>query len=60
MITPPRIRGLVDNLERAVRMQIYAKPADKRARKNDVLQAKMDLLRAFAVVAEKPASRLTP
>ena len=56
MSTPPRIRGLVDKLERAVRMQIYAKPADKRARKNDVLQAKMDLLRAFAVIADKPTT----
>jgi hypothetical protein len=53
-MTPPRIRGLVDKLERAVRMEIYAKPADKRSRKNEVLEAKMELLRAFAIIAKSP------
>jgi hypothetical protein len=55
-MTPPRIRGLVDKLERAVRMEIYAKPADKRTRKNEVLQAKMELLKAFAIFAQRPVN----
>lgn len=51
MSTPPRIRGLVDKLDKAVRMEIYAKQADKRSRKHEVLQAKMEILKAFAVVS---------
>lgn len=50
-MTPPRIRGLVDKLERAVRMEMYAKGPDKRARKHEVLEAKMALLKAFALVS---------
>lgn len=50
-MTPPRIRGLVDGLERAVRME-YRSPKDQRSvRKQDTLAAKMRLLRAFAVVS---------
>lgn len=52
MSTPPRIRGLVDGLERAVRMQIYAKREDKKQRKHEVLQAKMAILKAFAVLSQ--------
>ena len=33
MSTPPRIRGLVDRLEHAVRMHMYAKRDDKKQRK---------------------------
>jgi len=53
-MTPPRIRGLVDKLERAVEFKMRAKPADKAARKHDVLVAKMELLRAFEVVSGGP------
>lgn len=53
MNTPPRVRGLVDKLERAVRMEIYAKPEDKRARKSEVALAKVELLRAFALLSIK-------
>jgi hypothetical protein len=37
-------------------MEIYAKPADKRTRKNEVLQAKMELLKAFAIFAQRPVN----
>ena len=50
-MTPPRIRGLVDKLERAVELKVRAKPADKPARKHDALTAKMNLLEAFSVVS---------
>lgn len=50
-MTPPRIRGLVDRLERAVEFKMRAKQADKAARKHDVLTAKMELLRAFEVIS---------
>ncbi len=50
-MTPPRIRGLVDGLERAIRME-YRSPKDQRAaRKKETLAAKLRLLNAFAVVA---------
>lgn len=51
MSTPPRIRGLVDGLERAVRMEIYAKRDKKRERKNETLKAKLALLRAFSILS---------
>jgi len=50
-MTPPRIRGLVDKLEHAVRMHIYASSKAKPTAKAEVLKAKMDLLRAFALVS---------
>jgi hypothetical protein len=53
MSTPPRIRGLVDKLERAVKMQLWAKQSEKSARKADVLSAKMDILKAFALLSPK-------
>jgi len=51
MSKPPRIRGLVDRLERAVRMKIYGKPEDKKQREHEVLEAKMAILRAFALLS---------
>lgn len=50
-MTPPRIRGLVDKLERAVEFKMRAKHEDRAARKHDVLVAKMELLRAFEVIS---------
>lgn len=50
-MTPPRVRGLVDKLERAVRMEIYAKANEKHKRKHDVVMAKIELLKAFAVIS---------
>ena len=52
MSTPPRLRGLVDRLEKAVRMEMYAKKEDKRKRKHEVLEAKMAILRTFAVLSQ--------
>ena len=60
MSTPPRIRGLVDRLEHAVRMQMYAKREDKKQRKQEVLQAKMALLRAFALLSQPSAQQSDP
>lgn len=57
MSTPPRIRGLVDGLERAVRMYMYAKREDKNQRKQEVLQAKMAILRAFAILQTPPREK---
>ncbi len=51
MATPPRIRGLVDKLERAVRMHCHARKDTKAARKQEVTTAKLELLRAIAIVA---------
>lgn len=51
MSTPPRIRGLVEKLERAVILQYRAKPADKTMRKQEVLTARLNVLRAFAMIA---------
>lgn len=59
-MTPPRIRGLVDKLDRAVRLEVYAKPAEKRARKNETLKAKMALLRAFALISRPSNNKLIP
>lgn len=50
-MTPPRIRGLVDRLDRAVRLHMYASAQAKPEAKDAVLKAKMDILRAFAVVS---------
>ncbi len=50
-MTPPRLRGMVDGLERLVRMEIYAKPEDKRMRKHEVLMAKMRIIKAFAALS---------
>lgn len=55
MSTPPRIRGLVEKLERAVILQCRAKPADKAMRKQEVLTARLNVLRAFAMIAAAPA-----
>lgn len=54
-MTPPCLRGLVDKLEKAVRME-YRTPKEQRAtRKQQTQEAKMNLLRAIAVIAmEKP------
>ena len=60
MSTPPRIRGLVDRLEHAVRMQMYAKREDKKQRKQEVLQAKMAILRAFALLSQPSAQQSDP
>lgn len=60
MTTPPRIRGLVDQLDKAVRMEVYANPADKRARKNETLRAKMALLRAFALISQPLNNKIIP
>ncbi len=50
-MTPPRLRGLVDKLEKAVRME-YRSPQEQRtARKQQTQEAKMNLLRAIAVIA---------
>lgn len=50
-MTPPRIRGLVEKLERAVTLYCRARPIDKPLRKQEVLTARLEVLRAFAVVA---------
>lgn len=51
-MTPPRLRGLVDKLEKAVRME-YRAPKDQRAiRKQETLTAKLELIRAIAIVAQ--------
>lgn len=50
-MTPPRLRGMVDGLERCVKMEIYAKPEDKQRRKHETLQAKMRILKAFATLS---------
>lgn len=49
-MTPPRIRGLVDRLEKSVRMEFYDKE-HRSERKAQTLEAKMEILKAFAVVA---------
>lgn len=50
-MTPPRLRGLVDKLEKAVRME-YRTPKEQRSmRKHQTLEAKMNLLRAIAVIS---------
>lgn len=51
MSTPPRIRGLVDRLEYAVTVYCRCKREEKHAKKQAVTMAKLDLLRAFALVA---------
>lgn len=51
MSTPPRIRGLVDRFEQAVIRCAHAKAADKPMRKQEVLTARLEVLRAFALVA---------
>lgn len=56
-MTPPRLRGLVDKLEKAVRME-YRTPKEQRAaRKQQTQEAKMDLLRAIAVIAMESPSK---
>lgn len=55
MSTPPRIRGLVEKLERAVTLYCRARPIDKPMRKQEVLTARMNVLRAFALIAAAPA-----
>ena len=57
MSTPPRIRGLVDKLEHAVRMYMYAKREDKKQRKHEVFEAKMAILRAFAILQTPPKEK---
>ena len=50
MRTPPRIRGLVDKLEKAVRMEYWDKN-NKTRRQSETTLAKVELLRAFAIVS---------
>lgn len=58
METPPRIRGLVDRLERAVRLHCYASGEDKPHRKHALNLARLKLFRAIAVIAgESPSER---
>ncbi|MBX6221385.1 hypothetical protein ISD48_26005 [Pseudomonas aeruginosa] len=54
MSTPPRIRGLVERLELAVKKHCHAKGVEKQIRKQEMLQARLEVLRAFAVVATQP------
>lgn len=56
MSTPPRIRGLVDKFESAVKKYCHAKWVDKPMRRQEMLTARMDVLRAFALVAGAPKS----
>lgn len=50
MITPPRIRGLVQKLERAVRMEFHDK-ANRPRRKSETAVARVELLRAISLLA---------
>ncbi len=54
MSTPPRIRGLVDRLEMAVKLYCYAKGSDKPFRKQEITTAKLELIRTFAILGAKP------
>lgn len=54
MSTPPRIRGLVDKFELAVKKYCHAKGIDKPMRRQEMLTARMDVLKAFALVAAAP------
>ncbi|MBB3017623.1 hypothetical protein FHR70_000663 [Microvirga lupini] len=53
-MTPPRLRGLVDGLERAVRMEYRCPKAQRSTRKQETLAAKLRLLQAIAVIAKEP------
>ena len=49
-MTPPRVRGLVDKLERAIRLQMRAKPEDRALRKHEVNTARLELLKAISIL----------
>jgi len=51
-MTPPRIRGLIDRVARHAQMVCYAKGPDKFTAKSNLAQAKVEALRAFALVAQ--------
>lgn len=57
MSTPPRIRGLVDRLEYAVTVYCRCKREEKPAKKHAVTLAKMNLIRAFALVANQDGGK---
>lgn len=50
MSTPPRIRGLVGRLEKAVRMEFFDR-ANRQRRKSETNLARFELLKAIAVLA---------
>lgn len=52
MSTPPRLRGLVSRFEHAVRMEFYDK-ANRPRRKNETNLARLELLRAIAIIAKE-------
>lgn len=56
-MTPPRLRGLVDKLEKAVRMEYRAPKEQRTTRKQQTQEAKMNLLRAIAVIAMESPSK---
>lgn len=53
MSTPPRVRGLVDRFQLAVKKYEHAKGETKVLRKSELAQAKLDLLRAIAIIAQR-------
>lgn len=57
-MTPPRLRGLVDRYERAVFLFARAKhPETKAMRKGEMIKAKIELLRAIAIIAGSEAKQ---
>lgn len=60
MSTPPRIRGLVDRFQLAVKKFEHAKGEQKIQRKSEMAKAKIELLRAIAVIAGPSAQGEKP
>lgn len=53
MSTPPRLRGLVDRLEKSIRLE-YRDRANRQQRKSETALAKVELLRAIALICQPP------
>ena len=49
-MTPPRLRGLVDKFERAIRVQMRAKTSEKTEVKHAVNVARLELLKAISII----------
>lgn len=60
MSTPPRVRGLVDRFQLAVKKYEHAKGDVKVLRKSELARAKLELLRAIAVIAGPSAQGEKP